>query len=426
VAFAKRVAAARPDEFVDAVTLRQQDYLAASSQLELPGIVARDGTRSLAPTAQFARGVIGTVGPATEETLSEAGPTASAVDLVGLSGLQRVYQRQLAGTPGFSVVLVDQATEQPVGGRLFSQEPTPGQPVRTTLDTTVQNAADNALAAVTKPTSLVAVDTATGGVLAASNAPNAGDNRAFTGRYPPGSTFKILSAAALVSAGVSPETPVTCPATTTVGGKRFKNFEFTSFESGDLALAFARSCNTVFVSLADRLAAGALTEEAGLFGLGAEWDIGVPSFSGSVPEPTDAVDEAAAMIGQSRVLASPLAMAEVAAAVASGQPRAAMLVDPSPTPPRALAPLAPELTDSLRAMMRETVTEGTGSALAGLGEVHAKTGTAEYGTDVPPGTHAWLVGYRGDVAFAVIVEDGASGAEDAAPVVTAFLSALPA
>ena len=152
---------------------------------------------------------------------------------------------------------------------------------------------------------------------------------------------------------------------------------------------------------------------------------GVPAFSGSVPEPVDAVDEAAAMIGQSRVLASPLAMAEVAAAVASGQPRAAMLVDPSPTPPPALAPLAPELAESLRAMMRETVTGGTGSALAGLGEVHAKTGTAEYGTDVPPRTHAWLVGYRGDVAFAVIVEDGASGAEDAAPVVAAFLSALP-
>jgi cell division protein FtsI/penicillin-binding protein 2 len=76
--------------------------------------------------------------------------------------------------------------------------------------------------------------------------------------------------------------------------------------------------------------------------------------------------------------------------------------------------------------MRAVVTEGTASALASYGEVHAKTGTAEYGTDDPPRTHAWLIGYRDGVAFAVLVEDGASGSSEAAPVVARFLEELDA
>jgi cell division protein FtsI/penicillin-binding protein 2 len=76
-------------------------------------------------------------------------------------------------------------------------------------------------------------------------------------------------------------------------------------------------------------------------------------------------------------------------------------------------------------MMRETVVSGTAEGLADSGEVHAKTGTAEYGIEEPPRTHAWLVGYRGDIAFAVIVEDGGSGADTAVPVAERFLSNLP-
>ncbi|MBK6856308.1 MAG: hypothetical protein IPG97_07080 [Microthrixaceae bacterium] len=77
-------------------------------------------------------------------------------------------------------------------------------------------------------------------------------------------------------------------------------------------------------------------------------------------------------------------------------------------------------------MMRDVVTDGTGSALQGVagGPVHAKTGTAEFGTDDPPRSHAWITGWQGDVAFAVVVEDGGGGGAVAGPVAARFLNAL--
>jgi cell division protein FtsI/penicillin-binding protein 2 len=78
----------------------------------------------------------------------------------------------------------------------------------------------------------------------------------------------------------------------------------------------------------------------------------------------------------------------------------------------------------LRDMMRAVVTEGTAAGVGLPGEVFGKTGTAEYRDGNPPPTHGWFVGYRGDVAFAVIVEDGGFGATSAAPVAASFLSNL--
>jgi cell division protein FtsI/penicillin-binding protein 2 len=76
--------------------------------------------------------------------------------------------------------------------------------------------------------------------------------------------------------------------------------------------------------------------------------------------------------------------------------------------------------------MRAVVTDGTGGALAGIpgGDVFGKTGTAEYGTEDPPETHAWFTGYQGDIAFAVLVENGSFGGTVAAPVAARFLTAL--
>jgi len=82
----------------------------------------------------------------------------------------------------------------------------------------------------------------------------------------------------------------------------------------------------------------------------------------------------------------------------------------------------------LRSLMREVVTSGTGIAVRSApgGPVSAKTGTAEYGTAVPPRTHAWFIGFQGDVAFAVLVEDGGTGGSVAAPLAGSFLSHLAA
>lgn len=347
--------------------------------------------------------------------------------MVGASGLQAAYEEQLAGTPGGSVVLVDRRTgkERQV---LWRAEPEQGEPLRTTLDYRFQDAAEQAVAGQTKTTVLVAVDVRTGGILADANGPDVTSyNTGFVGQYPPGSTFKVVSAAALLSAGQDLDGRVDCPSTTVVDGKRFKNYEFTSLPAGaTFADALAASCNTTVVGLADALDDAALSQTArDLFGIGAEWDLPLEAYSGSVPESTSSVDRAASMIGQGRVLMSPLSLAMVAATVASGQARSPALVPGQGGEPIA-DPLPGHLADDLRTIMRMVVTQGTATNLRGLpGDIGAKTGTAEFGSADPPRTHGWLIGFRGDVAFACLVVNGAGGNSDAGPVVRRFLELAP-
>jgi cell division protein FtsI/penicillin-binding protein 2 len=134
------------------------------------------------------------------------------------------------------------------------------------------------------------------------------------------------------------------------------------------------------------------------------------------------------MIGQGTVLASPLTVATTSACVAAGHrvvPR--LVTDPAPAATAGPgAELAPGSVAALRAMMRDVVTSGTGTALRSVpgAPVHGKTGTAEFGTADPPQTHAWFTGYQGDVAFAVVVEGGGFGAKVAAPLAADFLRGL--
>jgi cell division protein FtsI/penicillin-binding protein 2 len=186
---------------------------------------------------------------------------------------------------------------------------------------------------------------------------------------------------------------------------------------------FAQSCNTAFVSLAGRLGRGDLTRVARAFGLGERLAPGTPAPAADVPPPRDAVGKAAMMIGQDRIVASPLAMAGVAATVADGRWRAPRVL--ANADERAGRPLDAGTLDTLRGLMRAVVTSGTGTALAGLpGEVRGKSGTAEYGGGDPPPTHAWFVATRGDVAIAVLVEGGESGGRVAAPIAARFFGAL--
>jgi cell division protein FtsI/penicillin-binding protein 2 len=125
---------------------------------------------------------------------------------------------------------------------------------------------------------------------------------------------------------------------------------------------------------------------------------------------------------------SPAQMALVAAGVASGTPAAPVeVVGAEPAGPAPAGPGQPVL-DALRPLMRQVVLSGTATALADRGEVYGKTGTAEYGSNVPPDAHGWFVGYQvggpqGDIAFAVLVEGGQSSSV-AVGVTDAFLGAL--
>ncbi len=424
-----RVTAAQPDWFVSVIDLRRKDYQPLRDDLlEVPGISIDTAKRALAPTAEWGRAVLGTVGLATSETLENAGPYALATDEVGTAGLQLIYERRLAGTPGLTIDVVEKGAQSDVLNHVLVRRPKPGQPLHTSLELGAQNAAEQAVADATDVTAAVVVKASTGEILAAANAPGPTTyNTAFIGRYAPGSTFKVVSAAALLELGlVTSETTVPCPDTTVVGGKSFKNYD-PGIVGGDatFAQAFAASCNTTMVSFADRIGGADLADMAERFGLGAQWDIGLEAFSGSVPADDELVTRAADMIGQGTVEASPLAMAMVAATVDSGVARTPTLL-PGLLPGTRLTELDPTMIGELQQMMRLAVTSGTATSLDLPGvPVYAKTGTAEYQDGDRIGTNAWLVGYRGDLAFAVVVENGESGAHDAGPVVKEMLERMP-
>lgn len=422
-ALLRRAQAAKPDGLVEVITLRREAYLRQRDQIRpVPGVVLREGLRQLAPTTGFARALLGTVGPATAEVVERSGGTVRPDQQVGLSGLQARFESQLAGSPGLVVEAVGGT-----GTRALQTTPaTPGTPLQVTLDPRVQTAAEAALtkAPAGKSSALVVVQPSTGDVLAIANdGPDGpGRDRALTGRYPPGSTFKIASTLALLRDGLRPSEPVPCPATVTVQGKAFKNAEDEALGSAPFRTAFATSCNTAFVGSASRVSSDDLASAGRDLGYGTH-DLGVGAFGGSVPTTTDPVQHAAQMIGQGKVLASPLSVAVSAASVASGRLRPPRLLMSAPaTVP---GPVLPQAAD-LRTLMRLVVTSGTGTALARLpgGPVSGKTGTAEFGTSVPPQTHAWFAGFSGDLAFAVLVEDGGFGGAVAAPLAGELLRAL--
>ncbi|MGI5168671.1 penicillin-binding transpeptidase domain-containing protein [Spirillospora sp. CA-253888] len=298
-----------------------------------------------------------------------------------------------------------------------------GEKVRTTVDPEVQAAADKALDGPHPQSALVALRPSTGEVLAVGD--RLGGLGAFTGLYPPGSTFKVVTAAALLRGGTGAGGAVDCPATVVTAQRTITNHEGDSLGGTSLREAFAQSCNTTFAKLAvEKAGADGLAAAAGRFGFGEHLLPGVPTSYTDFPDTGDGAELAESAIGQGRVQATPLLMATVAAAVADGTWRSPRLlasgklrkVGGKALPPRPVADAA-----ALREMMRAVVTGGT-AARAGLPSGAAgKTGTAETGGGA---SHAWFIGYKGDLAFAVFVAEGGSGPKVAAPIAARFLRAL--
>jgi len=429
-ALVEAVRSAAPTAFVPVITLRRSDYERLRSVLHpLPGTVFTTGTLPLAPTRAFARALLGTAGHPTAEMLDKPGSRYSAGETVGLSGLEQAFDGLLGGEPGLDVQVVG---KNGAGLRtLYRVPPTPGRALQTTLEVAAQEAADAAIAGARLPTALVAIRISSGAVIASAVGPDPGGyDIALRGQYPPGSTFKIVTALALLEGGEQPTDTIACPARITVDGKQFRNAEHEVLGTIGFAQAFAASCNTAFVGLSGKVPGTILPRTARSLGLGGELALGAPAFAGVVPAPGDPVELAAEAFGQGRILVSPIAMAGAAAAVARGRYLPPHLIEgaAAPSPPPAGPPLPAGAVGTLRSLMREVVTGGTATVLAsqpGL-PVYGKTGTAEYGSGKPPRTDAWFVGFQGDVAFACLVAGTKNGfgGSLAAPIVGRFLAAL--
>ena len=431
--YVKQAGAAGPKAFVEAIVLRDADARKVDpSYSDIPGAAAVTGTQPLAPTADFAAPILGRVGPATAELIEDSDGALQEGDVVGLSGLQARYDEQLRGIPGVSVQAVDaEGAERP----LYSFEPEAGEPLETTLDERLQLKAERILEGFgggnpPNATAIVALRPSTGDVLVAANGPGTeGLNIATYGQYAPGSTFKIVSALALLRAGLTTSSPVSCPSTIVVDGKTFKNYDdYPPSALGGITLrqAVANSCNTAIIGQHDKLRGDDLADAAAALGVGVDHDLGFPAYFGQVPPPGGETEAAADMIGQGKVLASPMSMAAVAASVRAGTtvlPRLIPAVDAQQTQPN--VPLTPDEARQLRSLMRAVVTEGSADFLADLpGDVGAKTGTAEYGAPANDGslpTHTWMIATRGDLAVSVFVETGESGSTTAGPLLEQFL-----
>ncbi|WP_233159509.1 penicillin-binding transpeptidase domain-containing protein [Pseudonocardia sp. MH-G8] len=379
--------------------LRETDYASVKDAIHhLPGVRFTTSERLLAPDADFGRQV--------------------------LTGVRAEVAAQLEGVPGWSILVVDGSGS--TVRTLVEQEPRSGTTVTIGMDRSIQAAAEDAVEPVAQQAMLVAVSASTGELLAVAQNPaaDASGPLALTGRYPPGSTFKVVTAAAAMTEDdVTIGTPLPCPPATVIGGREVPNAGGFGLGTVPLRTAFARSCNTTFAQLAVDLEPGALPATALRFGIGADYAIpGITTITGAVPTATEQVLRAENGFGQGEVLASPFGVALAAATVARGAPVVPQLIRDRPTEVRVPAP-APDaaVLEQLRPMMRAVVTEGTASALAGLGEVYGKTGTAEFTND--GSAHGWFMGYRGDVAFAVLVVDGASSAP-AVGVAERFLGAF--
>jgi cell division protein FtsI/penicillin-binding protein 2 len=432
--FVGSVRAAGPKAFVEAIVLRAD----GSSPVDragieaIPGGTLLDDELPLAPTREFARPILGTVGAATAELIAESDGRLRAGDTAGLSGLQLANDEQLRGRPGRVVQAVP--TEGATGPprELFRREPEVGEPLATTLDHDLQLLAERVLAPVEPASAIVAVRPSTGEVLAAASGPGGqGASTATVGRYAPGSTFKVVTSLALLRSGATPASILPCTPTVTVDGRPFTNHDdYPASALGDIPLrtAIAHSCNTAMISAADQVSQSALRDAAAALGLDAQHDLGVPYAAGSVPAEAGETEHAASMIGQGRVEASPLAMAVVAASIASGGPVTPRLLQDAPSiAVQVDRPVTAQEAEQLRELMLAVVSEGSARLLADVpgAPIAAKTGTAEYGTDVPPRTHAWMIALRGDLAVSVFVEDGAGGSATAGPLLEELLRAVP-
>jgi hypothetical protein len=370
--------------------------------------------------------LVGSVGDITAEDLKRLGAPYQGGDKAGRSGLERTFERRLAGSPTGEVQLVDEDGTSVKVVRRYGG--TPGAPVRTTLDPAMQAAAESALqgGAHGHEAAMVVLQPSTGEVRALVSLPNGGFPRATLGTYPPGSTFKVITTAALLAKGERPDDKVTCPKEIKLGGITIHNFEQEQLGSIPFNVAFAKSCNTAFVQLAtSRLSGAELARAASNFGFGVPLAPGVSSATSRFPVPQSSPELAMAAFGQARVTASPLLMAGVAGAVQSGTWRAPKLLDdeslgslevkqPGPRP------LDPGVAATLRTLMRQVVSSGTAAGAGLPSDVSGKTGTAEFGSGDKPPTHAWFIGYQGDLAVAVVVEGGGVGGEVAAPIAASF------
>jgi Penicillin binding protein transpeptidase domain/NTF2-like N-terminal transpeptidase domain len=364
------------------ITLRQSDHDQVAGAIgALPGVVVTPQAELLPTDDSFAPDIVNQVKNAVVDELD--GQAGWRVVSVNQNGVDVDVLNEVPGAAAASVTI--------------------------SLDRAVQNAAEGAVNTTGKKAMIVVIKPSTGEILAvAQNA--AADSEgplATTGMYPPGSTFKIITAGAAIDRDMAtPNTLLACPGTMDIGQRIVPNYGGFDLGTVPMSRAFASSCNTTFAELASRMPPRGLTMAAAQYGIGPDYQIeGINTVSGSVPPTVNLAERTEDGFGQGKVLVSPFGMALAAATVAAGKTPVPQLIEGRQTVITGdRTPITPKMLDGLRPMMRLVVTNGTANDLQSAGEVRGKTGEAEF----EGGSHSWFAGYRGDMAFAALIVGGGS------------------
>ena len=242
---------------------------------------------------------------------------------------------------------------------------------------------------------------------------------ALNAKVEPGMAFSIVSAAALLSTGVTADHPLPCEPVADVGGETF-TYQPDTTATSTLASDFADGCGTAFANMSRTLTPQQLASAEKAFGIGDSWQLQLSAFSGSAPAVSGEADVAAQATGAGGVLMSPLSMATVAAEVAAGVGHSPVLI-PTDASTTWQPPLSATGLTELRQLMRLAVTSGSAHAadLSGT-PVYGQAGVVQSGKN---SYLSWFVGYRGSLAVAVL-ETGSTASQAAASLAGAFLNSV--
>ncbi len=455
------------------VSLAVASYI-ESRRADLPGVSITMGMKRFYLEGDSGSHTLGHVGEITQQMLDSGDfDEAASGDIVGKSGIENAYNRELQGRHGERRVVVNS------GGRVMGElaggrDPIPGKDVSLTINLDMQKELDDAFGDLVGAG--VFLDPRTGEILAMTSRPGydpnlfarrfnrqvwAGlvedarhplQNRAVQSAYSPGSTFKPIMAAAALEEGVAtPSTTFFCGGSGVFHGRRFRCHQASGHGVVDMKRAIQKSCNIYFYNLGSLLGIESIARYAMHMGLGRITGIDIePEVPGLVPTPEWKLqvqkdrwypsETVSVAIGQGPLMLTPLQMALSQAFIATDGVRVIPHVRMGAG--GAVEDSGPELItrrslEVIREAEWSTVNEeGTGTAARLEGrDVCGKTGTAQVylasagakDEDLPPEMrdHAWFVGFapKGDprIAFAIVVEHGGHGGVTAAPIVKRVL-----
>ncbi|HWW67020.1 MAG TPA: penicillin-binding protein 2 [Solirubrobacterales bacterium] len=458
-------------------------YYLQENQDRFPGVQAQRVFVRHYPGGSLAAHVLGSVGEVSEEQLKEARyRNLQPGDQVGQGGVEHTYDRFLRGQPGLTRIQVNALGQPTPGGQLVSKPPVPGNSLKLSIDSSVQAAGEQALAARGLPGAFVTMDVSNGQILGLGSFPTFDPseftkpltqaqvnsiyhnplspltNRATEGLYPTGSTFKLITAMAALSSGViTPETTIVDGGSLTIGGQTFKNSGGASYGTLSLVPALQVSSDVFFYTLGLRMwNTGALQHWAHMLGIGRPTGIDLPEQAvgllpsrqwrdrlyrrGETERPWSAGDNVQLATGQGDLQTNPLQMAIAYATVANGgtvvTPHVGMEVDDAAgrvlkefePPPRRHVHVDPTYRAAILKGLHEAAQTPGGTSYAVFGgfpvPVAGKTGTAQRPPNPDQSWYIVLAPYPNPrIVTAVTIEQGGFGVESAAPAALKILEA---